>query len=161
VHGAAASGKTTMLKRVALEMARSGIVSLWLRPWLYQDSRKLLSALMTAVATGTKKDSPVVAFLDDPASLGSFTPQDVLAAAADAGLRGVVIVGLRTSEWRTKDVDEPFGSWDVFSENSLPDSLDDREWALLPSVLVALVSTPPRTRSARWPEYRHAIPATP
>jgi hypothetical protein len=138
LSGTAASGKTTLLKRVALELTRRDTLCLWLRPWLFQDGHKVLAALMSTVAANVKQDTPVIFFLDDPPTFGSIMPHHVLSASEAAGLRGMVVVGVRTSDWVTREPAELFEGWQIFAEYELTDSLDEAEWALLAPVLVKL-----------------------
>src|SRR5439155_8378235 len=50
--GTAASGKTTALKRMAYDLAKSTHYVVWFRPWFYQDSQSALNDLFSALAKG-------------------------------------------------------------------------------------------------------------
>ncbi|MEO8008057.1 MAG: hypothetical protein ABI728_06000, partial [Betaproteobacteria bacterium] len=72
-HGDAAIGKTTLLKRVAVELAKEGFTSLWCRRvqsenWVRQ-YRKLALELGEAVKKESKQDAAFVIFCDDPWTL--------------------------------------------------------------------------------------------
>jgi hypothetical protein len=71
--GGAAAGKTTLLKRLAFELAKQGYLVLWQLPSFLPDPTRQLRALFAEVARVKKESkSHVVFILDDPASAGFF-----------------------------------------------------------------------------------------
>ena len=102
--GAACSGKTTILKRVALDLAQQAETVLWLKPWNQPDGRRLLGdffkALAKVLGSGARK---VFVFVDDPPTLGTVTVADTIWAADQAGLELVVVAAIRSSDWEGRD----------------------------------------------------------
>ena len=79
VHGLTACGKTTVVKRLAFDLARAGHVVLWLRPWFYQDTQAALSDLFRRVRNGLPDGTRrVIVCMDDPLTFGTLTAQDVV-----------------------------------------------------------------------------------
>ena len=159
VHGGSASGKTTLLKRLALEIARAGDLTLWFKPWFYQDNNRTLDELFRKAAKGTGARRPIVAFMDDPLGYGSLSAKQIVIAARNAGVQLLLVVGVRNSDWMTQDRDGITGSCPVMIEEELPDSLDDKEWEELPDYLVKLGIAADRSEAEtriRSQETRHA-----
>lgn len=138
LSGSAASGKTTVLKRLAFDLANRGYDVLWLLPWFYQDTQTVLVQLFKDVARVRSERSRVVVFMDDPIAFGTLTAQDVVSAAESCGIEIVLVVGARTSEWKIRDNRVFVGSLQILSHWPLPDELDSNEWTELPSYLVTL-----------------------
>lgn len=138
LSGGAASGKTTVLKKLAFELASRSYDVLWLLPWFYQDTQTVLVQLFKAVAAARSERSRIVVFMDDPVAFGTLTAQDVVMAAESCGIEIVLIVGARTSEWKIRDNRVFVGSLQILSHWPLPDELDSAEWEALPKYLVKL-----------------------
>lgn len=138
LSGGAASGKTTVLKRLAFDLANRGHEVLWLLPWFYQDTQTVLVQLFKDVARVRSERSRVVVFMDDPIAFGTLTAQDVVNAAESCGIEIVLIAAARTSEWKTRDNRVFVGSLQILSNWALPDELDRTEWEELPTYLVTL-----------------------
>jgi hypothetical protein len=135
--GGVASGKTSLLKRVAFDIAGHGFPTLWLRPWFYQDTGRALHTLLPAVKKLLQHSSqPVVAVVDDPLSFGSASPRQITNAARNVGINLFVVVAVRSGEWSTFDQDDMLGGAPLLVEERLPDALDDDEWGRLPEYLV-------------------------
>ena len=85
VHGAAATGKTVMLKRVAMELAKAGRIVLWLKLTGYSgsqsDIRKIMEILSKNKETKTKE---IVVFIDDPIRYAGFSLKEIRSAAQGA-----------------------------------------------------------------------------
>ena len=76
IRGLTASGKTTILKRLALDLAKRGQIVLWLRPWFYQDTQGVLVDLFRKLKSGLPEDPDrIVVFMDDPLIFGTLTAQ--------------------------------------------------------------------------------------
>ncbi len=136
--GAAASGKTTVLKRLAFDAASRGLDVLWMLPWFYQDTQSVLVQLFKEVARVRTQQSRVVIFMDDPITFGTLTAQDVVNAAESSGIEIVLVAGARTSEWKTHDTRAFIGSLQVAAPWQMPDEFDAAEWSVLPRYLVRL-----------------------
>jgi hypothetical protein len=150
IRGAAASGKTIFAKRLAYELARLGEPVIWLRPWFYQDGRRVFGDAIRALAkAGDERPKQVTVVMDDPLAFGGISPTDVASQAEAAGLKLVLIAVLRSTDWNSiNDTGSLTGSLPVLSEFDLPDAFDDDEWSRLPKYLVDL-GVFPDERSAR------------
>ena len=139
VSGAAACGKTTLLKRVALELATEEHLVLWLRPYFYQDGAAALLELMKVVAAGKlAKGKSLIVFVDDPLSLGTIQTQDIVGAVTTAGLRATFVLGLRSTDLELMDPATTIGSLAIGSHQQLSEVFDDPEWDALPGYLLKL-----------------------
>jgi hypothetical protein len=137
VSGGAVTGKTVLLKRLALDLARAGAVVLWLKPSSYPDGPRLLRDLFKEISetAGTKR---AVIVMDDPIGFGSLAPRDVVLAAQAADLRIIFLAGVRSSEWGVWEPDDLVGGLRLMTQVEVPDVLDEAEWAALPDYLVTL-----------------------
>ena len=138
LYGGAASGKTTLLKRLAFDIANRGPDVLWMLPWFYQDTQSVLVELFKEVARVRSPKSRLAVFMDDPIGCGALTAQDVVNAAESSGIEILLVTSARTSEWKTHDTQAFIGSLQVASQWEIPDNLDTDEWDALPSYLVTL-----------------------
>jgi hypothetical protein len=137
VSGGAVTGKTMLLKRLALDFACAGAVVLWLKPSSYPDTARLLRDLFTKVSE-TAGDKRVVIVMDDPVGFGSLAPRDVVLAAQATDLGIILPIGVRSSEWGVWEQDELVGGLPLIMQVEMPDELDEAEWAALPDYLVTL-----------------------
>lgn len=152
VTGGAASGKTTLLKRLAFDLARREALVLWLSPWFYQDTQAVLVQLFEKLSTLSKRHQlrrPIIV-MDDPLAFGVTTPTDVLTSASNAGVSVVLLIGVRTVDWGIRDTRDLVGSAPLMGHFALDDALDDTEEAALPGYLLDLgiYSTEPRAVQA-------------
>lgn len=140
VTGTSASGKTSLLKRLAFDLATSGELVLWLKPWSFPDVTSLLGDLFKAI--GRIKNFAgrrIVAVMDDPVAFPIGAVRDFTTAARIAGVEFVLVTAVRTSDWVTRDERESLiGSLPVADEVELPDRLDDEEFSALPAYLKLL-----------------------
>ena len=139
ITGNAATGKTTVLKRLAFDLAKRGSLTLWLKPWFYSDTNRVARGLFNDVAKlSSEYGKQVLLFVDDPSALNVFNARLLQSAAESAGLVLGLIVGMRTSEWKTANSSDMLGGLVVEYEDEVSDQLDDEEWNLLPDYLVTL-----------------------
>jgi hypothetical protein len=144
--GGAVTGKTMLLKRIALELAKSGELVLWLKPSSYQDGSRVMRHLLQKVSAIEEWRGKRIAFImDDPLGFGSLSPKDLALAAKAADVRMLLVAGVRTSEWASWDQNDLAGGLHVIVQEELPDALDNDEWKRLPDYLVALSAAPDRT----------------
>jgi hypothetical protein len=137
--GSAASGKTTLLKRIAFNLAKKGETVLWLRPSFFQDTPRLFGELLNLVGqSDLYRLRRVFIFMDDPLMYGSLGVNEVAAAAAASDVRIVLLVGVRTSDWLAREESVFCGSLALLEKHALEDDFDDTEWATLPEYLVTL-----------------------
>ncbi len=136
--GASASGKTTVLKRVALELARQDELVLWLTPWFFQDTVHVLLNVFRAMAQSLSRGANrAVIVMDDPVAFGALTPSDVIRTAESVQLEVVLLGAARTSDWETRDERE-FGGPVPVIRYELADTFDNDEWDALPPYLAKL-----------------------
>lgn len=150
IRGSAATGKTIFAKRLAYELARLGEPVIWLRPWFYQDGRRVFGdAIRALVKAGNERPKHLTVVMDDPLAFGGISPTDVASQAEAIGLKLLMISVVRSSDWSSAHDTASFtGSLPVLSDFDLPDTLDDSEWSRLPKYLVEL-GVYPDDRSAR------------
>lgn len=137
--GSAATGKTVMLKRVAMGLARAGKLVLWLRLTGYGGTPTDLRDLFDAIAKDKdlmRRD--VVVFVDDPLRFAGFSPREIRATAQDSGVRTLLVLGVRTVDRLTSEAASLAGAFDFTADYQLADDLDGEEWARLPAYLVKL-----------------------
>ena len=139
IRGHAACGKTTVMKRLSLDLAKKGLVVLWLRPWFYQDTQAVLFDLFKKLrrALPTESGRPVV-FMDDPLTFGTLTAHDLEAAAEAASVDIVLVASARTSDWQTRDARDFVGRIQIMSDLEIADRLTEHELELLPPYLIKL-----------------------
>lgn len=139
ITGAAASGKTVLLKRIALELAKEGYLALWLRPVYYPDAQRVLTDALKALAIEpTLKGKRIVLFMDDPSRFSNLTPAEVRASARIAGISVHLVVAVRTSEWDTVSHSDLLGGFPTLIHEQLSSDLDEVEITRLPEYLVQL-----------------------
>jgi hypothetical protein len=136
LHGSAAGGKTVILKRLSYELAKAGHKVIWLRPWFFQDSQVALNNLFSAFAKADLKQ--VVCVVDDPVGFGSLSVRDVSNAARNAGLKLLLLIGARSSDWATRSRSDFIAQLNLLVEFELPDKLDELEWGRFPEYLVKI-----------------------
>lgn len=139
VIGTSATGKTILLKRVALQLAQKGNLTIWLKPCLFPDPlrycRKFFEEL-GRVARATS--STVTIILDDAASSGSLPPALIHDVANDIQLPIVLVFGIRTVDWESVDKAWLIGDSLAYEQIDLADDFDDAEWGRLPDYLASL-----------------------
>lgn len=140
LRGSSAAGKTTVLKRIAFNAAQAGFLTLWFKPWFYQDTHRALNDFFVAIKKlkTSNRHGPVVIFMDDPLGHNSFSAREVVASARVTGVEVFLVLGVRNTDWLTQDCKEITGYLPVFLEQELSDSLDDDEWSALPRYLTLL-----------------------
>src|SRR5271157_2379935 len=139
VTGSAATGKTVILKRVAIDLANAGRLVIWLRLGGYGGTPKDLRDLFVAIARDKEmKKREVVLFVDDPLRFPGFSPREIRAAAQAVGIPVILVVGVRTIDRLTSESQSLVGPFDVTAEYQLSDELDEHEWTSLPAYLVKL-----------------------
>jgi tetratricopeptide (TPR) repeat protein len=133
VEGAAATGKTVLLKRVALDLAAKGHVVLWLRPYFYPDASARIALLFRSLAKLQQRGVCIIQ--DDPHGLGSLNLKELGAAARANDVAVKFLVGVRSSEWSTREPADLLGPLKLINAYHLSDSLDEAEWARLEKYL--------------------------
>lgn len=139
LSGRSGSGKTMLLKRVALDLAKAGHLVLWFKTSFYQDTPKQIAQFFKDLAaTYSGVTPPVIIFLDDPLSMGSLFPRDIISSCQANGFRPFFVVGVRSSDWASKDKSDFIGSLSIAAVRDLADKLDPGELTRLPEYLVLL-----------------------
>ena len=139
VIGTSATGKTTLLKRVAFELAKKGNVTVWLKSCFLPDPsrycRKLFEELARVVKT-TK--TPITIILDDAVGSGSIAPSLIHTAARDTQVPIVLVFGIRAVDWSSIDRSSLLGDSLAYSSVQVSDKFNDEEWERFASYLVLL-----------------------
>jgi hypothetical protein len=134
VGGAASVGKTTVLKRAALELSRQGRSVIWLRHYPYQDGPKVLKDLFAKVSA-SRHANDIVVVVDDPIGLGTIRLEEIRALLSQLGKPVVLVTGVRTTDLATADTDLEDDAGYALTEITIPDTFDAKEWASLPKHL--------------------------
>lgn len=133
--GGVATGKTTLLKRVALEAARGEAPIFWMKRYDFADREEQLEKLFRAVSTHVKSKHAVM-FIDDPSDLGIY-PSKVNELASRVGIRALIVAASRRTDVDMIGVGVIAGKtlkWRI----DIDDELDDDEWARLPDYIYAM-----------------------
>ena len=137
ITGAAATGKTVILKRIAYDLANDGHLVLWMRQYYYPDAYNRMLALFKVAGRVSKKPQFFV-FLDDPLGLGSVQARDIAHAARASDVNLVLVVGVRTSDWTSQAPGDLLGPVKLGLQTEVDHHFDDHEWERLPAYLVKL-----------------------
>jgi len=145
LRGNVACGKTTIMKRTALEVAKSGHLALWLRSSAATASQESLIALFNqATQRPAHKGKTVVVFMDDPPSFGSLHPSDVVEAATTAKATIALVISARTGDWNAMRRERFVGPLPIAHTTDVPDTLDMEEVSDFADYLVTLCFAPDR-----------------
>jgi hypothetical protein len=143
VHGEAGVGKTTALKRLAMEAADQGLISLWCtRASSGSNLRALRNAAKELGDWKKEEKSPTrfVLFCDDPWGLRVDIGE--LATAFD-GLNAplVLVVCVRNTEYGATDANNIANLISIDRDLAIPYELDSLEMSLLAKTLVKIGAT--------------------
>src|SRR5262249_40925603 len=136
--GAAASGKTTIAKRVAFDLASKGHLVMWFRRAFYPNIQSMLLDFFRVLGEVEDKSKRFYFFVDDPVGMGSTTVRTIANAAEARGIKCTFVLIVRTSDWRTREHTDITGDLDVLKEFVLEDRFDQQELQALPNYLVGL-----------------------
>lgn len=141
VHGAAGTGKTTLLRRFAIEMASVNHLVLWCNRATAESTRQLFRKLARSARDVLVADKSLqrrlYVVVDDPWSL-RVTASDVLAELESAQFPVTLVVGMRTSDYLS--IGQSSGPLPAVPdvEVELPHELDSVEIERLPKMLVGI-----------------------
>lgn len=138
ILGGAASGKTTIAKRVAYDLVNKGHFVMWFRRAFYPNIQSILSEFFRVLAEVTDKTKRLFFFIDDPVGHGSTTVRTISAIANAKGVKCTFVLIVRTSDWHTHDHTEVMGDLDLLQEFQIDNNFDDQELQALPNYLVSL-----------------------
>ncbi len=139
IHGRAASGKTVLLKRMAYELAKAGRFVVWLRPSSLGESPQTIRYFLDSVSRSKEfRGQRLIFFIDDPVRFINLQVKDIANAARAADVQVMLVAGLRTADWKTRDPVDILGSFSLGAEECLSDDLDDDEWRAFAPYLVTL-----------------------
>ncbi len=136
--GSAASGKTTVAKRLAYDLAARGHLVCWFRRAFYPNVQGLLSDFFRELVGVAGKPKRIFFFIDDHLGLGSISVQAIAANAQAHGIRCTFVLVARTSDQKTHERHEISGPLDLVRDFQLQDQLDAQEMEALPNYLVSL-----------------------
>ena len=139
VRGASSTGKTTIMKRAALELSNTNALVLWFRPYFYQDGPKQLRSFAECIVrTGANNGKRVVIFVDDPISLGTISVEEIKGVFAAAKIEVVLAVSVRSTDVAVLDSAVSSYAFDGVSAFDVPEKFDDLEWKALPEYLIKI-----------------------
>lgn len=147
--GGAASGKTTIAKRVAFDLAAKGHFVMWFRRAFYPNIQTMLIDFFRVVGEVADKSKRFFFFVDDPVGLGSTTVRTIANAAEARNIKCTFVLVVRASDWRTREHTDITGELDIVKEFVLEDKFDDRELQALPNYLVDLKIFPNKDEAKR------------
>jgi hypothetical protein len=136
--GAAASGKTTIAKRVAFDLAEKGHLVMWFRRAFYPNVQSMLLDFFRVLGEVEDKSKRFYFFVDDPVGMGSTTVRTIASAAESRGIKCTFVLIVRTSDWRTREHTDIIGDLDIIKEFVLEDKFEEQELQALPNYLVSL-----------------------
>lgn len=137
VRGNAASGKSTLMKRLSLELAAEGYTVLWLRPTNFSYTPETIREMLTR-AKGFNADTKgkgIVVFQDDPVRYGTVTPSLLAMLSIAAGSEATFVVAYRNSDYENWKHDGVLANVEILDEEELPDTLDETEWGQLAELI--------------------------
>jgi hypothetical protein len=136
VTGGAATGKTTILKRIGFELAKEGHLALWLRAPFGADSHVVFRDLIDHIAeVRPTKTTSVAIFTDDALSFGAGALRAIVLQAEQHSLPLLLISSCRHSEWQTHETSAVTGGLPLEGKYPLEDDLDEAELGTLPEYL--------------------------
>lgn len=136
--GGAASGKTTIGKRVAFDLAQKGHIVMWFRKAFAPNVQTMLHEFFRILAETTERTKRYFLFIDDPIGLGSISIRSIASAAKAHGINCTFVIIARLSDWITHEREELVDGLDVLEEFAVNDEFDGLEQNALPNYLVKL-----------------------
>lgn len=139
VIGASATGKTTLLKRIAFELAKKGNITIWLKSCFLPDPSRYCRKLFEELARITKTTkSAVTIVLDDAVAAGSISPFVIHAAARDMQVPIVLLFGIRSVDWMSINKEMLLGDTLHCNTIELSHQFDTSEWERIPAYLTLI-----------------------
>jgi hypothetical protein len=142
ITGSAASGKTTIAKRLALNLANDGVMTIWLRPPSGVDPALTIRDLVGFLADNRPPATPVAFVADDDLSHDDGLLRVLVGACNQRGLRTLLVTSVRNSDWETHDFEAFTGGLPLAARHVLDDDLDDAEISALPAYLTRIKVAP-------------------
>lgn len=141
VRGEAGVGKTTLLKRLALELAQEGIVTLWCGrtsggSWL-RAFKTLVGELAQSVKSKDEKALKFAVFCDDPWGL-RIDAADLISCFDRFPASLLFVFSARNSDYGTSDISGSGNGFVEHDEFEVPYELDKAELEQLASMLVRI-----------------------
>jgi hypothetical protein len=140
IHGAAAVGKTTLLRRIAIELSANDYLVLWMNRVIGESTSQAMKKLTKAAQDVLTADSTlrkrIVIIFDDPWQL-RVNVADVLTQLESGKLSTILIVGFRDSD-TAGDPADLFIPGSPTSDFLVGHELNEHEIARLPDLLVRI-----------------------
>lgn len=141
IHGEAGVGKTTTLKRVAIETAKRGLHTIWCRRSAsgapLGQYRKLAKDLNDWLEKSRQDDVPIAVFCDDPWAL-RLEIGDLISCFSGVKSKIVFVCTFRNSSYFTQDRIDVLSHQLPIREVEIPYELRDEELPLLAKMLVSI-----------------------
>lgn len=148
VGGSAANGKTTLLKRVALELVASERTAIWVTATPLTAPERFFHEFFRDLKGERPTGGPVFVFIDDPTRSRSGEVNHILGSAASFGFYVTLIVGVRSSEWSSTDESSIAGHSTPVTEVVLQDDFSSDEIEKLRPYLVKIGLVASETKAA-------------
>lgn len=141
LSGEAGTGKTTILKRLAFDLASADYPVLWMRTTFSQNGSSRIDELLKLFRRQFK--FPLTVIIDNPLELSTISVSDVVLSASNHNIPIVLIAGFRESELKLHDsVEYLVGNLPILHQEELPVKLSDKEISDIPEYLCRLGVSP-------------------
>ncbi len=137
LHGRAAAGKTTVLKRLAFNLAEAGYLVLWFQDSWHANVREEIEKVFGAIKQGAKVGT-LILIADGPTRIRDFAVSAIFKEAEKQGMNAILVLGCRTTLYEQISNDVEGNDLAIDTHWELPDALDDDEWSRFPAYLVRL-----------------------
>lgn len=146
LRGEAGVGKTTFLKRLAVDLAKSGVLVCWLKKrnsvGVISVVREFCRKVKEAINEEKRKAQPPIVFIcDDPVALDVLA-EDLIFALEASGLNAVAIFGIRNSDDLLVQFPVSSNARFPFKERQLRFKLSEYELELLEDFLIRHKTAP-------------------
>lgn len=140
IFGNAACGKSTVMKRVSLDLAKNGDLVFWLKQTFFYDFSTRLAKFLGDLKTyyTTEKLNRVIIFIDDIAEIGLGSISIFLNQLSLTKIRIKLVISCRSIEWQTFRDRIDLGHLQIECEETVDDQLNDNELDNLPSYLARI-----------------------
>lgn len=138
VTGSAAVGKTTLLKRIALQLASIPHLSIWITSSPVESPERFFHEFFRDLRQNGSDDNHAFCFVDDPIRSRSGEIDLLLNSAASFGFTITLVISARSSEWSTIDHGRMAGYSTSVADYILPDNFTTDELDRLPQYLLKI-----------------------
>ena len=138
VVGSSANGKTTLLKRLALEFSKNELFTIWFTSLPMESPDRTYNELFRDLRSENSELKRIVAVIDDPSRNRRGEVNCLLKNAAANGFDITLVIAVRSSDWAAENQATITGHNTTVHAFDLNDDFEDAEVQLLPSYLVKI-----------------------